>query len=711
MKFLKYSALVVGASFLSCGQQDPLAERYANWSNYRGTKDSNQYSSLSQINVSNVKDLQVAWTYQCGDADDHTTIECNPIVVDGVMYVTTPRVALVALDAETGQEIWKFEPFQGDAAAGVNRGVAYWSRDQDKRILLGAGHRLFAINAQNGQPVAQFGQNGSIDLRENLYADTSKISISLTTPGIIYNDLIIIGSATGEGYNASPGHIRAYDVVSGKMEWIFHTIPRPGEFGYDTWKFIEGENYGGTNNWTGMSLDEERGWVFATTGSPTYDFYGANRLGTNLFGNCVIALDAQTGERIWHFQTVRHDLWDYDHACAPNLATINFQGEPRDVVLQPTKTGMLFVLDRETGQPLVEIPELPVPPSDVPGESAYPTQLFPQELILTPQGITEQDLTDISPEAHGFALEEFKKYRNEGMYTPPGKEGTLTRPSTRGGVLWGGASFDPYHNMLYVNANENALILQVARVGDEVAGLEMKDEGQISNPVGRNIYLSNCSNCHGTNLMGMPPSFPSLRGLKEKFTSDSVIQHVRSGKGLMPGFTQFTPNEMSALAAFLLGEQFVSDTSELRALAEERYVLQGFRVFVDQEGYPATKPPWGTLIAVDMDSRKIKWKVPLGEYDELTERGISVTGTQLFGGAISTAGGVIFTGATDDERFRAFDQEDGKLLWEYDLPAGGYATPSTYQIKGKQYVVIAAGGGSRNGSPSGDSYVTFALPD
>ncbi|MGB3848701.1 MAG: PQQ-binding-like beta-propeller repeat protein, partial [Tunicatimonas sp.] len=388
---------------------------YDQWRVYRGSAGALQYSALRQIDITNVHQLQPAWTYRTGDAGERTTIECNPIIIDDLMYVTSPQLDLVALDAATGIERWRFRP--PEEASGVNRGVTYWEDGQDRRIFYGAGVNLYALDAQNGQPVAAFGEGGRLDLRKHLGADPATLSITLSTPGIVYGDLLIIGSATGEGYNASPGHIRAYDVRRGELAWIFRTLPQPSTFGYDTWQWLPGENYGGANNWGGLSLDEARGVVYVATGSPTYDFYGANRLGENLFGNCVIALDATTGRRKWHYQAVHHDLWDYDLACAPTLMTIPHRGRAVEVVVQPTKMGTLIVLDRETGQPLTDTQETPAPASDVPGEQAHPTQPMQSELVIVKQGLDEDRLTNISPEAEAYARQEFAKYRNEGFFT------------------------------------------------------------------------------------------------------------------------------------------------------------------------------------------------------------------------------------------------------------------------------------------------------
>jgi quinoprotein glucose dehydrogenase len=702
-KYLFLSALIL---ITSCTSKGP---DYSGWETYRGTPDANQFSSLTQINTSNVHLLQSAWIYNTGDATGWTTIECNPVIIDDVMYVTSPQLRLIALNAGTGNEIWTFSVDPKDHAGGVNRGVTWYTEGRYKSILFSSGSYLYSINADTGELNPDFGNNGRIDLRENLGIDPARASVRLSSPGIIFKNLIIIGSAVGEGYNASPGHIRAYNARSGELEWIFHTIPREGEFGYDTWGWIEGENYGGANNWGGMSIDTKRGWVFASTGSAAFDFYGANRVGKNLFANCVIALEASTGKRIWHYQTVHHDLWDYDLPCAPNLVTIPYRGRLTDAVVQPTKMGNLILLDRETGEPLIDAPDVPVPASTVPGEVAYPTQRVNQGIIITPQGIDENYLTDISPMAHEYALQELKKYRYGEMYIPPSLEGTVALPSTRGGVGWGGASFNPETNIMYVNANVIPVILQIARL-EENNGREVEARSSEPDRQGQRLYLLNCSSCHGADRRGVSEAFPEVATVKERLDRDEIREIIIKGKGLMPPNTHFTEAELDHLVNFLLETDEGGPAGAAEARGPDKYVFQGYRIFTDQEGFPASKPPWGTLNAVDLAAKKILWSVPLGTYPALRERGIPDTGTQSFGGCVATAGGVVFIGGSADEKFRAYSADTGEELWSYQLPTGGYATPSVYEVDGRQFVVIAAGGGNRNATPSGDTYIAFSLP-
>ncbi len=588
------------------------------WRSYAGDPGATRYSSLDQINRSNVRHLKVAWTHRTGDKRDRpqTTIECTPIVVDGVMYVTTARVKVRALEAATGRVIWTYDPFEGaerSTLEGVNRGVTCWEEGKDKTILFVAGSRLMALNAATGRPMADFGEQGSVDLRKGLDRDIPGLYYAVTTPGVIYKNLIILGSTVGEGPRpAAPGHVRAYDVRTGKREWIFHTIPHPGEFGHETWEGDSWKTAGGCNDWGGMSVDEKRGLVFLALGSPSFDFYGGQRLGQNLFGNSVVALNAETGERVWHFQTVHHDLWDYDLPCAPILVTLAHSGRRVDAVAQATKMGLLFVLDRTTGKPLFPVEERRVPASDLPGERTWPTQPFPlNPPPFSRQTFTQDDVTNISPEAHAYVLEEYKKARAGNIYQPPSKQGTIIFPGFHGGALWGGASCNPRSGRLFVNANNVPWIL---RIVDAKPGA----------------------------------GFP--------------FDH------------------------------------------------EGYKRFEDEERHPGVKPPWGQLSAIDLNQGEIVWQAPLGEYKVLTARGIPQTGTEMMGGSIATAGGLVFIGATPDEKFRAFDQGDGKVLWQTPLEAGGYATPATYEVNGRQYVVIAAGGGGKLRTRSGDSFVAFSLP-
>jgi quinoprotein glucose dehydrogenase len=676
------------------------------WPVYRGDPKGNQYSPLAEIHAANVHRLERAWEYKTGDANQRSTMHANPIVVEGVMYVTTPSLRVVALNAATGKEIWAFDPARynnGNVVRLRNRGVVFWKGSGGDRIFHFVRDRVYAVDAKSGALITTFGTDGFIDLRQDLGVEPASAVIEMTSPGAVYKNILIIASRVNESYDASPGHIRGYDTVTGTMKWIFHTIPREGQAGHDTWKWVKGENYGGANAWGGVTIDEQRGWVFAATGSATEDFYGGFRKGDNLFANTVLALDAMTGERKWHFQTVRHDIWDYDNPPAPILVTIGSGPTAKDAVVQLTKMGFTFVLDRDTGKPLFPVQEIAVPRSGVPGEETSPTQLVPlKPQPLVRQNLTEADLTNITPEAHAQALKDFRRYLSGPIYTPPSLQGTITTPGHLGGAEWHGASFDPVLNMLYVNVNEAPTINRLRPVYDE--------PGSAANPValGRQIYERTCAACHGASRQGTPPHTPALIDVKR--TSQEIEAIIADGRNAMPAFRQFRPNERSALAAFL--QTAPSDTERKGPVAKlpDRYTIDGYPLFLDPHGVPAIAPPWGTLNAIDLVKGDISWKVPLGEYPQLVNKGIRNTGTLNFGGAVATAGGVIFIAATADEKIRAFEKSSGRVLWEHQLPAGGYATPGIFMIDGRQYIAIAAGGSGKNATKSGDSIIAFALP-
>ena len=678
-------------------------DNYTDWAIYRGDKKSNQYAELAQINAANVHKLKPVWEYHTGDPEG-PSMYANPIIIEGLLYFTTPRLDAVALNAVTGEEVWKFESAKYNEGnkvfRGRNRGVTYWEGAEGKRIFHFVNNKVYALDAKSGAMIKSFGKGGFIDLRQDLGIEPVKASVEVTTPGIIYRNFLIVTSRVPEEYNSTPGHVRAYHAVTGEFKWIFHTIPQKDEFGYDTWEWVDGETYGGANPWGGFSVDEKRGWVFFATGSPANDFYGGFRKGINLFGNSVVALDATTGERKWHYQTVHHDIWDYDNPPAPILATIKSGGASRDAVVQLTKMGLTFVLDRDTGKPLFPVEEIPVPASKVPGEEAWPTQPFPlKPPPLVRLSLSEADLTNVTPESRASALAQFRKYETGFIYTPPSLQGAITTPSHQGGVEWGGASFDPALNVLYVNANEAPSINTLRMFYD----MDKMDATPVE--YGAMIYNKNCTACHGLERQGNPPVYPALTGIRKN--DAEILTILRQGLGIMPAFTQFSNEEMNALIAFLRSDP--GNVKPDTAGARIRYSVQ-IPFFVDPYGAPAISPPWGTLNAIDLNTGSILWKVPLGEYPELVAKGIRHTGAKNFGGPVATAGGVVFIAATPDEKIRAFDTHSGSALWEYKLPAGGYATPSVYMIDGKQYVVIAAGGGGKNGTKYGDSIIAFALP-
>ncbi len=621
--FLKSSgaAVVAARAWALPGTRQWLSDEPGReWRHYGGNAGASRYSEADQITASNVAQLRPAWIHNTGDAmtRPQTTIECTPIVVDGVMYVTTAQIKVHALDAATGKLLWSFDPMEGSTSRrspGVNRGVCYWQSEDgsEKRIFSTVQNRLYSLDAKTGVPDRSFAQDGVVDLNEELDSDIPGVSVKCTSPVVAYEDLIVVGGGGGEGpYPQAPGHIRAYDAMTGKRRWIFHTTPRPGQYGYETWPPNAYKHVGGTNNWAGMSLDVERGVIFAGIGSPAFDFYGGDRIGANLFGNCVLALDARSGERLWHFQTVHHDVWDYDLPAQPALVRMprsTQKGESIDAVVQPTKQGFLFFLDRDTGKPIWPVEERPIPMSDVGGEQLWPTQPFPvRPPPVCRQGFPERYVTDISPESREAVLEAWQRTDAGALFTPPSTRGTLVHPGFRGGCLWGGCCYNPNLQRVFVSSDEttNRIQLQVA------------------------------------------------------------------------------PND------------------------DFDYALPDRSEFLDPDGFPAIKPPWGYVTAIDLATGEFAWRVVNGEFPELTEKGIPKTGSPSHGGSIATAGGLVFMAGTFDRKFRAFDQNYGDVLWETELDAAGFATPCTYEAGGRQFVVIAAGGG-KGDSPSGDEFVAFAL--
>jgi quinoprotein glucose dehydrogenase len=675
----------------------------ADWPTYLGSKARNLYSPLDQINRSNVAQLKVAWTYDTGDKGEY---QANNLIVAGVLYTVSPTRKIIALDAATGRELWKWnaQSERPGGAAARQRGLVFWQDETggEQRLFTGVGNYLYAVDPKSGQTIRSFGQNGSIHLGTGLDVEGTP-GVGLNTPGVTYKDLLIIGGLGG------PGAVRAFDVRTGLRRWIFHLIPRPGELGYDTWPAEAYKTATGLMPWPGQSLDEKRGIVYVSTKTAEPDFYGGNRHGMNLFANSLVALDASTGKRLWHYQIVHHDLLDKDLPCPPVLLTVTHGGKTIDAVAQGTKHGLLFVFDRVSGAPLWPIEEKPVPKSELRGEQAWPTQPFPAKPApLMRQGYTEADASNISPQAHSNTLERIRLSPNFGPFPTPSLKETVMFPGFDGGMEWGGGAADP-DGIYYVNINEIPWLMQM---------VELRRADGTAVPRAERDYMSLCAPCHGLDRAGNPPGgFPSLIDIANRKTREQISLITRQGFGRMPAFDQLSETQRNAILDYVLSPAQPSASRREDGnvvppptnIATPPYTFSGFRRWFDAEGYPAIKPPWGTLNAVDLNTGQIKWKVPLGEYPQLKARGLPPTGTENYGGPVVTAGGLIFIGASADETFRAFDKQTGAILWQTKLPFGGNASPSTYMINGRQFVVISAGGG-KSGRPAGGSIVAFALP-
>jgi quinoprotein glucose dehydrogenase len=677
------------------------------WSTYNGGVTGDHYSPLDQIATDNVRRMKEVWRFDVGDDGG---VQVNPLVVGRALYGYGPTLQVVALDGATGKQLWQFN--SGIVGRQPSRGFTYWSDGKESRLFAYIMNFLYALDPASGKPIRAFGENGRLDMRKDLDSDYTQNTVALTTPGVLYGDLLILGFRAPETNPAPRGDIRAYNVRTGKLAWSFHTIPHPGEEGYKTWPKGAWKAAGAANNWAGMSVDKQRGIVYVPTGSAVSDFYGADRVGNNFFADTLLALDARTGKMLWHFQGVHHDIWDRDFPSPPALVTVRHEGKMVDGVAQTTKQGFVFVFDRVSGKPLFPIEERPFPASDVPGEVASRTQPVP--LAPRPfarQRLTAEMLTTRTPEAHAWAVEQFKAFHSDGLFVPLSLDKqTVVFPGFDGGGEWGGPAVDARSGIIYINSNDLPW----------TGGLTANKPGS----PGEVIYQTQCALCHASDRRGNPPAFPSLVDIHARLLRTQIREIIRNGTGRMLGFPNLGDVQLEQLLDFLdhptgapAGPRSASTGGARRELAGNasstapKYHFTGYRKFLDPDGYPAVVPPWGTLNAIDLNTGRYLWRTPLGQYPELVAKGMPDTGSENYGGPILTAGGVLFIGATIyDRKLRAFDAKTGNLLWQGDLPYAGTATPCTYMIDGRQYVVIAASGARDPKGPQGVAYVAFALP-
>jgi quinoprotein glucose dehydrogenase len=719
------AAILLG-SLLLASSLPVRGQNYTSWKVYGGGPDSAQYSKLTQIDRSNVSQLEMAWSYSTGD---HNKYSFNPVVADNVAYVLAKNNSIVAVDATSGKEIWVHSP-EGAARAMTNRGIDYWeSKDRSERRLFYAANQILrAIDAHTGKLIPTFGSNGGIDLRVGLGRDTSKLTrVQSMSPGRVFEDLLILGSATNQGYGSAPGDIRAFDVRSGKLVWTFHTIPRPGEFGYETWPKDAWKTVGGANVWTEFSLDAERGIVYLPVASAKYNFYGADRSGTNLFSDCLLALDARSGKRLWHFQLVHHDIWDYDNATAPKLLTVEHEGRKIDAVAQVTKQGFIFVFNRVTGEPLWPIEERPVPAaSDMPRETTWPTQPFPvKPPPFARQSFTAEDINPyLEPAERARYLDDILGARNDGLFTPPGRRNTIQMPGNNGGANWGGAAVDPAGGMLYVVSKDHPAMLKLDP--DHAQRIPPPDEPAAR---GQYLYEVHCHACHSVGEADTRRAVASLVGVSEKLSREQIASAIQQGVGPMPAFADLSREDVDLLVTYLHNPASVSvpgwvlsrdsATGRDTSAGDEydwdgaRYV-SGFGLMRASNGLSPIGPPWSSLTAYDLNEGTIRWKIPLGEVPELAAKGIRNTGSVYPKvGPVVTATGLLFAG-TRDKKVRAIDVANGKVVWERQVDAALEGMPAVYEVNGRQYILFCAAaqvGLTRETEETiRGAYVAFALP-
>ncbi len=675
------------------------------WRDYLGGPDRNHYSTLTQINRGNVSQLQKAWEYSTGVSGQ---IQCNPIIIDGRLFAVTANAEPFALNAATGEEIWRIR--NENTANIIMRGVTYWEDSDDRWILYTRDSWLHAVNALTGEPILHFGDSGRVSLKTGLGPGAADKYVNSRTPGTVFEDLIIMPTSVSEGSGAAPGHVQAFHIRNGTLAWVFKTIPEPGELGYDTWpaEAYRNSTVGAANSWAGMAVDNDRAIVYVPTGSAAFDFYGADRKGENLFANTLLALNARTGERIWHFQFVRHDILDRDLPAPPNLLTVEHDGKKVDAVAQVTKQGFVFVFNRETGEPLFPIEEVAAPPSDVPGEETWPTQPLPvAPLPYARQAFGEADINPYSSDRDSL-LALFRQSRYEGLYTPLSLHGSIIYPGLDGGAEWGGAAVDP-QGIMYVNSNEMSWLISLQ---------DPTTFARNTVTAGQGLYAAHCSACHGGDRKGNVGSdYPSLTGIGKRLKRERVMNIIATGTGRMPGNERLTMKEKRQIIAFLFGEEaeqkIQPNPAEKKEVLDEQpdeYRISGYTKFLDKDGYPAFAPPWGTLNAINLNTGEFVWTQTLGSYPELEkEKGIPPTGSENYGGPVITKSGLLFIAGTKDSKLRVYTMAEGELVWETQLPAAGFATPSTYEADGRQFIVIACGG-TKLGARKGDSYVAYTLP-